>query len=99
MTNKLIENIKGELDFPLATHQAFIDSMYALLDRIELKACQIREYTEILEMKWDAKQRQSNEYNYYNKRNNLVDEFEENFKCIYTNFGLLKTSTQDLVFK
>jgi len=51
MTNKLIENIKGELDFPLATHQAFIDSMYALLDRIELKACQIREYTEILEMK------------------------------------------------
>ena len=45
------------------------------------------------------KKRQSNEYNYGNTKITLEDEIKENFSRLYTNFELIKDSTEDLVFK
>lgn len=98
-TKDLITRIKDNLNFPLATHQVFIDSMYDLINRIELKVSQLREYREILEQKVDLKQKQVNEFNYYSKKIALQDEIHDNYKSLYSNFELLKISTQDLVFK
>ena len=40
---KLVQTIKEELDFPLATHQVLLNSMYECLERVELKVETLKE--------------------------------------------------------
>uniref|UniRef100_A0A7S3J108 Uncharacterized protein n=1 Tax=Euplotes harpa TaxID=151035 RepID=A0A7S3J108_9SPIT len=94
---EFIENVNNELIYVLANHKVFIESLYDLVSRISERIELLKFYKEKVGDDVDYEQRQSNDYNYFNDKVKLENEFAKNFEVISENFEMFKRCSEEIM--